>query len=50
LKGKLVSFPNSIRLAIKIIKAWKIQAVSFGISFSGLTLRPYPSRGFPFDA
>ena len=58
-------FLNSTSLAIKIIKAWDIQASSFGISFSGLTLRPYlrlgflfkvlpsdhiyQSRGFPFD-
>ena len=49
LNGKFVSFPNSIRLAIKIIKAWKIQAVSFGISFLGLTLRPYLRLGFLFQ-
>ena len=47
--GKFVSFPNSRRLAIRIIKAWKIQAVSFGISFLGLTLRPYLRLGFLFQ-
>ena len=46
---KLKSFLSSTSLVIKIIKAWIIQANSFGISFSGLTLRPYLSRGFPFD-
>ncbi|MDY5440679.1 MAG: hypothetical protein SPG64_00405 [Candidatus Enteromonas sp.] len=32
-----------------IKKAWNNQATSFGISLLGLTLRPYLSRGFPFD-
>ena len=44
----LDNFLSSTSLAIKIIKAWIIQANSFGISFSGLTLRPHLRLGFLF--